>query len=76
MILSSTEAHYQQKDLESHTVSIFVTSSMQVKRRGKYKTGEIFMRKDMSPEEQEVYTALQDGMHEYFVSRVAKVCTL
>lgn len=46
---------------------------MQVKRLGKYKTGDIILRKDMSDEEREVYTSLLDGIHSHFVTTVAKV---
>ena len=45
-----------------------------VKRLGKYKTGNMLLRKDMSEEEREMWTALLDGIHSQFVAYVANVC--
>jgi Peptidase family S49 len=50
-----------------------VVGYMQVKRLGKYKTGNLLLRKDMGEEDREVYTSLLDGIHSHFVSTVAKV---
>lgn len=50
--------------------------SMQVKRKGKYKTGDLLLRKDMGPEQREVYTSLLEGIRDHFVSTVSKVKSL
>ena len=44
-----------------------------VKRLGKYKTGNVLLRKDMCEEEREMYTSLLDGIHSQFLCTVAKV---
>jgi hypothetical protein len=46
---------------------------LQVKRLGKYKTGNLLLRKDMSEEDREVYTSLLEGIHSHFVTTVSKV---